>query len=83
MQSFLEEDYFPLPPSPLLRYYPWILICPLVVPSFETFISCYNYSPIHQSVNPGPELLLAMWGVREQIKIKQGNIRYLNAPLFI
>lgn len=82
MQSFLEEDYFPLSPSPLLRYYPWILICPLVVPSFETFISCYNYSPIYQSVNPGPKLLLAMWGVREQIKIKQGNIRYLKAPSF-
>lgn len=49
MQSFLEEDYFPLSPSHLLRYYPWILICPLVVPSFETFISCYNYSPIQQS----------------------------------
>lgn len=60
MQSFLEEDYFPLSPSPLLRYYPWILICPLVVPSFENFISCYNYSPIQQSVNSGPELLLAM-----------------------
>lgn len=82
MQSFLEEDCFPLSPSPLLRYYPWILICPLVVPSFESFIPCYNCSPIHQSVNPGSELLLAMWWVREQIKIKQGNIRYLKDPSF-